>query len=697
MIGPATWRTLLPVAALAVATPARAATTDWVGDPRASVRLVTASTAADAAGRVEAALEFRYAPGWHGYWRTPGDAGIPPSFDWSGSTNLGTPLVSWPAPTRLVVATLQNAAYEGRFALPVDLGLADPRAAGEVRLALDYAACATVCLPVHADLVLPLTIGPAVPASEASTVAAARAAVPVAPAAAGIEVVRRVVERRGAGTVLTVALWSRTRPFDRPDLFVEGAGDGLPPAPTAQLADGGHTVTLTEALPASVRPDAALTATAVDGDRAIEFGVGAPALPAPAGGSGDFLVILAVALLGGLVLNAMPCVLPILSVKLFALARHAGAERRAMRLGLAATAFGIVASFLALAAMLAGLKLSGATLGWGIQFQQPLFLAAMAVVTTLFAASFFEWLPIGLPRAFARLGGTGSRAALAEAFLTGAVSTLLATPCSAPFVGTAVGFALARGPGEIFAVFLCLGLGMAAPLLVVVLIPGLAAWLPRPGFWMVRVRRGLGLLLLGTAVWLLAVLWSVAGSVPATATGLLLAVTLAFRARVAARDVLEKRAWPGYATAALVLVAVAVAGVPGTVTAGRAADGWERFDPDRLARAVADGRTVLVDVTASWCLTCKVNEAAALDTGAVRARLARASALRMRADWSRPDPAVAAFLRRFGRYGIPLDVVYGPARPEGEALPELLTPATVTAALDRAEAPRGPLAAAAAP
>ncbi len=698
-------RTLAATILLAglAAGPAFGAASGWSADPHASVRLITGSDSVSG-GTLEAGLEFRYAPGWHGYWRTPGDAGIPPALDWSASENLRDPAVSWPAPTRLVVAGLQNSVYEGRFVLPVTLTAADPHAAARLAVSIDYAACANVCVPLHADLSLPLPVGAGGASPEAAAISAARGAVPALPDAAGIEVVRRTIDATPAGPRLTVELRSRSKPFEHPDLFVEGAGDGLPPAPGVTLADEGRSATLTTPLPADVRDAGALTLTLVDGDRSAEM-PGRQPVPAvsarhddpaaaTAGGAGGLLAAMAVALLGGLILNVMPCVLPILSIKLFGLARHAGAERKALRLGFAATALGIVASFLLLAAVLVGLKLSGATLGWGVQFQQPWFLAGMAALTVLFAASFFEWLPIGMPGAFVRLTGTKSRVALVEDFLTGAFSTLLATPCSAPFVGTAVGFALARGPGEIVAVFLCLSLGMAAPFLLAALFPGVVAWLPRPGAWMLRVRQVLGLLLLGTAVWLLAVLLSVAGPLTAVTVALLLAAVLGVRAWVSRDGSTAERSWPGAATATLAVLAVAATALPVTGEAehGRPSDGWQAFDEASLGRAVADGRTVLVDVTATWCLTCKVNEAAALDTTAVRARLAEPGTLRMRADWSRPNPAIAAYLQRFARYGIPLDVVYGPRRPDGEALPELLTVGTVLAALDRA----GPLPAVAA-
>ena len=663
---------------------AEAGSTDWKGDARALVRLVTATDTIDGSS-LQAGLEFRYAAGWHGYWRTPGDAGIAPVLDWSGSRNLEASTVSWPAPTRLVVDGLQNAIYEGRFTLPVRLDLAVPRTTTRIVVAADYAACAIICVPIHADLALDLPVGAGLPSAEATDLAAIRAKIPSSPASAGFEVVETRLDRAGS-PMLAVTLRSRGVPFRHPDLFVEGAGFGLPPAPRVRLSDEDSVATFTAVLPADLAPDAVLAITIVDGNRVATFAT--PAATPSARTGGDLLAILATALLGGLILNLMPCVLPILSIKLFGLARHAGGARRTARLGFVASALGIVTCFLTLAIVLIGLKWSGASLGWGIQFQQPWFLAGMVVLTTLFAASFFEWLPIGLPRFMANgIGGTGTRGALLEAFLAGMFSTLLATPCSAPFVGKAVGFALAGGARDILAVFLCLGLGMALPFLIAASCPGIVAWLPRPGPWMVRLRQGLGLVLLGTAAWLLVVLWSVAGPAAATWVTALSAILLAFRAWVSVRPAIGHHRWPAAVTSLIAIVAVAIASLPSLAARpeqSRSTEGWQAFDPDAIAPLVAAGRTVLVDVTASWCLTCKVNELTTLGTMQVRARLDRSDTVRMRADWSRPNPAIAAYMRGFARYGIPLDVVYGPDRPGGEALPEVLSAETVIAALDRA-------------
>jgi len=666
---------------------ARAAATDWVGDSRAAVRLITATDHISADSTLEAGLEFRFAKGWHGYWRTPGDAGIPPTVDWSASENISGAEISWPAPHRLVIEELQNSVYENDVVLPVKLHLKQAHTSVRVKASIEYAACSEICVPLQAELALPLPTGAGGPSAESVLIDSARKNVPASAKAAGIDVIRTRFAVTASEPTLVVDLQSKSGAFIRPDLFVEGAGNGIPPAPKVELQDAGKTARLTVRLAALPPPDRPLTLTLIDENRAAEFKV--PAGEAIPEHSSGFFVALLSALLGGLILNLMPCVLPVLSIKLFAFTRQAGGGLRDVRLGSAATALGITTSFLLLAASLVGLKWSGATLGWGIQFQQPWFLAGMAVLTVLFAASFFEWLPIGLPSSIATFASRRSGGPMLEAFLTGMFATLLATPCSAPFVGTAVGFALARGPSEIFPIFLCLGVGMALPYWMVALFPGCVQWLPRPGPWMLVVRKFLGVLLLGTAAWLIFVLWSIAGAWTAGITAALLACLLGYRALVSAPIKRQIAAHAsrrsGWITAALAVVPL-FASLSAVAPVSQAAAGqeWQVFNLDAIPGLIADGNTVLVDVTATWCLTCKVNDLRVLVNAEVRSRLKQSHVIRMRADWSRPDPTIANYLHRFARYGIPLDVVYGPELPQGEALPELLTSNVLLNAIDRA-------------
>jgi DsbC/DsbD-like thiol-disulfide interchange protein len=404
---------------------AHAAATNWVGDSRAAVRLITATDHIAADSTLEAGLEFRFAKGWHGYWRTPGDAGIPPTVDWSASENISGADISWPAPHRLVIEELQNSVYENDVILPVKLHRKQAHTSVGVKASIGYAACSEVCVPLQAELALPLPSGAGGPSAESVLIDSAQKSVPGSPEAAGVDVIRARFAGTASEPTLVVDLQSKAEPFVRPDLFVEGAGNGIPPAPKVELQDAGKIARLTVRLVALPSPDRPLTLTLVDENRAAEFkGPAGDAIPAH---SSVFFVALLSALLGGLILNLMPCVLPVLSIKLLAFTRQAGSGLRDVRLGSAATALGITTSFLLLAASLVGLKWSGATLGWGVQFQQPWFLAGMAVLTVLFAASFFEWLPIGLPSSTATFASKRSGGPLLEAFLTGMFATLLAT------------------------------------------------------------------------------------------------------------------------------------------------------------------------------------------------------------------------------------------------------------------------------
>ena len=669
---------------------ASAAATGWVGDDHAAARLITATDAVGTAPTIDAGLEIRLAPGWHAYWRTPGDAGIPPSIDWTGSGNLKHAEIAWPAPARYSLQGFETAGYRDHVVLPVRLSLEHPGQPLDLRALVNWAACSNICVPYSTNLDLHLPMGPASPSAQAGLIDAARARVPRPLAATGIDLVSARAAGHGSETELSLRLRSAAAAFNQPDVFVEGLEKGSPGRPMVTLSASGREARITVPIRDASAADIvgkALTLTLVDGSRAAGFA--ATPLPGPPPGDlGRLLPILAVAVLGGLVLNAMPCVLPVLSLKLLSVASHAGAERRRVRVGLLLTAFGVIASFGVLATALIGLKASGAAIGWGMQFQWPWFIAAMAAVTTLFATSLWGWLPIGLPRfAYEAAAELHAPIPYVDAFLTGAFATLLATPCSAPFVGSAIGFALTRGPGEIAIVFAALGVGMAAPYLAIAAFPRLVRLLPRPGPWMDWVRIVLGLALAGTALWLLMVLAALSGTSVALTTAAALSAVVVLLALRSHGVIPAGAAWlAGKAAVGLVAGAVlwpAFAGIAAPVTtetAGR----WRAFDSGEIPRLVDRGKVVFVDVTAAWCLTCKVNEAAVLDRDPVAARLLDPGVVAMRGDWTRPDPALTRYLQSLGRYGIPFNAVYGPGRPQGELLPELLTEGVVERALDRA-------------
>lgn len=421
------------------------------------------------------------------------------------------------------------------------------------------------------------------------------------------------------------------------------------------------------------------------------FGTAGPGASAggarPLGGKG-LLAMLAFGLLGGLILNVMPCVLPVLSLKVFGLVRHAGDGRRAVATGALATAAGILASFWALGLVAVAARSAGEAVGWGIQFQNPAFVTFLALVILLFSLNLWGLFEIPLPQTFSRLGNSSAREGWAGHFASGLFATLMATPCSAPFLGTAVGFALAQSAPVILAVFTAVGLGMALPYLALAAFPGAARIFPKPGAWMDTVRGAMGFLLAGAAVWLLYVLGAQVSPVRLAVIelGLLfVALFVWLKHRSAERAPLARVAMAGLLASLLGTLWLAAAGErpagSRTALAAESRIPWTAFNREEAEAQAAAGRLVFVDVTADWCFTCKVNEKLILNTDEVAAAFERHGVVPMKADWTNRNEEIGQYLASFERYGIPFYVLYRPER-EPHVFSEVLSKDAVLRALD---------------
>ena len=584
-------------------------------------------------------VEFTLASGWKIYWRTPGEAGLAPVLDLSTSSTpdlVGT--IKWPLPKRFDAFGFDNFGYENAVILPFDVTGHEIGAPVMIVAELEALACADICVPLAGRLEMTLADGDPVATPHAQPLAQFAAMVPRRAeeggiSASGPSLRPERVETRDNG--LFVVFGQDAPPIA--EIFVEGQETVAFKAP--EPVDGGF---LMQAVPAdqldfSAAPTV-LTISAPPQMAEIPVAVSPPGAVTRI--QGLSLRILALALLGGLILNLMPCVLPVLALKLSAVIDAVGASRRELRFRFLAGAAGIVTGFLILAAGLAILRLAGGTVGWGIQFQNPAFLIVMMVMLGVFAMSLLDLVVIPVPRfaqGLARAsGGVSARPGYSGDFLAGMLATILATPCSAPFVGTAVAVALSGGLADLFGIFIALGIGLAAPWLLVAARPSLVGFLPRPGPWMPWLKRGLAMLLAGTMLWLGTVLASV------MATG----------------------------------------------KADDADTQWAVWSPAVLESTLEEGRPVLVDVTADWCVTCKANKALVLDRAPVAPALAAAVGTGrltlLRADWTRPDSDIAAFLSAHGRYGIPFNILFQPAGRPPVILPELLTGSAVMAALEKA-------------
>ena len=641
-----------------------------------TARLLVASNGVrEGASELSAGFEVVLAPGWKTYWRSPGTVGLPPQLDWSGSENVADVELMYPAPQRFEAFGITNAGYEREVVYPLRVKLERPGEPARLLASATILVCEKVCIPEVFDLSVAVPKGGGVDRVAAARIAAFAARVPVETEAIAV---RAAGFADGAFTATLEGPVAMIR-----DVFVEreGAVFGRP-----TIVNHRDPSTITVSLPVEKAGEGPIEATLVDGGTdqahalAMPLGGKPSASPADAAPVRSLLLYAALAFLGGVILNFMPCVLPVLAIKLGSAVSAQGASRGRIRNGFLVSAGGVMAFVLGLAAVLSALKASGALVGWGMQFQSPVFLIFVAVLLVVFAASMFGLFAIRLPgRLNTAMAGSGS--GYAGDFATGAFAALLATPCSAPFLGTAVAFALAGGAVDTFAIFLALGLGLALPYLLVALFPGAVRLLPRPGPWMNTLRLVLGAALLATALWLLWVLAGVAGSGVALAVAALIAAAMV----LAALPVGALGRVRGAGATALLLGAFLVPFLVAPPLPRDVSDHvWTAFNEGGIAAEVARGRTVFVDVTADWCLTCKVNKSAVLDLADVRAALRGDAIVAMRADWTRPDDAILRYLKRKNRSGIPFNAVYGPGAPDGIVLSELLTRGAVLDAIERA-------------
>jgi thiol:disulfide interchange protein len=634
--------------------------------------LVAESMTPATGSRVTLAFAMKPAPQWHGYWANPGDAGLPTRIAWTAPRGLVFGPLQYPVPQTLLIAGLMNYVYESDYAELVTLDVPTGLAKGTklpILAKLDWLACnPQTCVPETATLAITLTIGDGAeaPASRAQF-DRWRAALP---RPLGADAHYQVANGRFRLEVPLPAAAIAEQPAFFP--LTDGAIDYA--APQIATRDGDRLVIETAAKPnVPARVDGVVKLGSATGlsFTALPGKVAAASPPSTKGGAGTLLAALGGAILGGLLLNIMPCVFPILSLKALSLARAGGAESEARAEALAYTA-GVVLVCAGLGAALLALRAAGGLAGWAFQLQDPHVIAVLLLLVLaigLNLAGLFELPVISGGGSLAGAGGVGG------AFWTGALAAFVATPCTGPFMGAALGAALLLPAWGAMAIFIGLGLGLALPFLLLGFVPTLRRWLPRPGAWMDIFRHILAVPMLVTALglaWILGRQAGVNGMAIGLAAALLLALGLWWAGR---RQVALRRGawWP--ALAALVLAGGLIAIVPrDAAVAATAAAGTETFSEARLAELRKQGRPVFLYFTADWCLTCKVNERVAIDRSDVTKAFAAKHVAVMVGDWTRGDPAISRFLSAHGRSGVPFYLFYPADGGEPRELPQVLTP-----------------------
>jgi thiol:disulfide interchange protein len=666
--------------------------------PRVRVDLLADVQAIPAGGAFWIALRQKIEPGWHTYWKNPGDSGEAVQIDWESQDGVTAGEIAWPPPERIAVGPAMSYGYTGEVVLPVPVTARRDLAPGSrvtLRGQARWLVCEQICIPEEATVALTLPVVAGAAGADprgAPLIAAARRSVPTpSPWNATFTATAEAVTLRVAATGLAPeriaevwfypATWGLIEHAAPQRSRVDAGGITLDvargPLPEAAAGPIEGVLVVTERLDGAVSRQA--------------FAIRAE--PATRAGVLTLLQATVLALVGGLVLNLMPCVLPVLAVKTFGLVQHAGGRAAVLRAhGLLYTA-GVLVSFAIVAGVLLALRAGGEQLGWGFQLQSPVFVTLLAYVLFTLALSLSGALVIG-----ARLMGAGralaERSGYAGSFFTGALATVAATPCTAPFMGAAIGFAVTQSWPTALLVFEALGLGLALPYLLLTLVPAWRRLLPRPGPWMERLQQFLAFPLYASVAWLVWVVSQQTGpqGLAAALAGLVVIAFAAWLYGASRGAPLRGRRAAAIAVAALAVGAVTLGALAGAgLRAPGASDsaGWTPFSPQRLAEARTAGKPVFVNVTAAWCITCLVNERVALRSAAVADALARKGVVTLKADWTNRDPVVTAMLGTFGRSGVPLYLLYPARAPAASAadapivLPQILSEGIVLDAIEK--------------
>ncbi len=703
------------------------------GNPRVEGTLLVDVSQVKPGDTFRVGVRFRMDKDWHIYWKNPGDSGLATELSWD-TPGVTVGELRWPFPStfRTPDGFIVTHGYKEEVLLFAE-ARASEQATGSLTLsaAVDALVCEQRCIPAELVLRRSLPVG-AETVKDAEAVAAfdaSQAQVPHTPEASGVTVALALdapslkTGQPFTGTVTVSAREGKLQQGVEPDFFVserirgitragltleapgrfrlEGAAAPNAPAEpprlkgvlrlgTAQMGYQALEVELPLAPVEVVPVEAAVAAKGPPAAAPLAVPVAPPQAAVPAAAPPVSLgLALLFAFLGGAILNLMPCVFPVLALKAYGFTRMAQEERGHVGTHALAYTGGIVGTMLLLAGVVLAVRAGGHSVGWGFQFQEPLFVAAVCAVLVAFALNLFGVFHVGTDGT-ALAGKVDASRGVARSVGEGVLAVVLATPCSAPMMGTAVGFAFAAGTGTVVAIFTALGLGLALPFCALVMVPGLARRLPKPGAWMERAKQLLGFALLGTAVWLVWVMGGLAGvDGMARVLAFLVAVALVAWLYGLAQAADGTRRWVGVGAALLVLVTTAgftlrfeAAAPQARASSVLAAQPW---DEAAVAAALKAGQPVFIDFTADWCLTCKFNERTVLAREEVRTAFTRHQVAFFVADWTRRDARIYAKLAEPGRSGVPMYLVISPAAPERpEVLPELLTADIVVQAVERA-------------
>jgi len=656
---------------------------------KANVTIITSQTGVNNSQTLTIGLQFELKEGWHTYWKSPGVVGYPAKINWVDSENIDSIEAFWPFPERFSYLDIVSHGYSGEVILPILIRVKDKNKPVKVHLFVNYLVCSeTECKMEKVKLSHFIPEISDKTSKHAQALADFSNRVPELIQSYSLILDPHMELNSSADHHTKLTIKARTSDiFSAPEAFLESPVKFYTEAPEIILSEDKQQAKITFTLynnehkKSKPKDEFFAQGIKVSLKNGNTFKTQDYHFQEFDSSIASLLLIFAAALLGGFILNFMPCVLPVLSIKIFALLKSKHEDQKSIRKEYLITTLGIVSSFIVLGLIAIFLKGIGVQVGWGMQFQQPLFMAFIVTILILFSANLWNIFDLPMPRAFSKIDAISSlKSQNLSHFFTGAFVTILATPCTAPFIATAISFSLSRGPVEIIFIFFLMGIGLALPYIIIASIPKLAQFLPKPGNWILILKKVLGLIVFGTALWFCSILFIQVGVPIVWLVVFFSVLSILMVALYLNQSLYLKRALWGFVIIWIISLFILSTTQKNPLRSDISQE-WIAFDQSLITEYTDKGKIVLVNVSADWCLTCKANENLVLKTNSTNEFFKKENVIVLYADWTSPDKRIAEFLRTHNEYAIPFYVLYTDRVLEGYKLPQILTKSIIQEAI----------------
>ena len=659
-----------------VFTNAQSLETNWTSGVESQVRLISPITKNNEK-EVYLGLEYQLQEGWKTYWQSPGEGGFPQEIDWSKSYNIKTLAIEWPTPIQFEILGMQSIGYANHVIFPLKLGLIDKSKLTKVILDVNYLVCKDICIPGKAHLELNILSGESNLTKHSFILEKTISSLPQKNLELSFIKDSQIKTYSNDEFISIQYLATAKNFFSNPSIFLH-TKFGLPVnKPNIKLSANSKNLDAQFIFNKNLISEDIIDTQIIINDNNNSYVLNKNITIEKKNfiENNNYLIIILISFIGGLILNGMPCVLPVLSIKLLSILQHQN-DRKSIRKSFLLSSLGIIFSFILLAMTFILMKYLGYSIGWGIQFQQPIFLMIIGLILTLFALNLFGFFEFVTPKFVnsSSISFLHNNNNLRD-FFNGFFATIMATPCSAPFVGTALTFAFTQSSLSLVSVFFSMGVGMALPYIIISIFPQMLKFLPKPGRWMLYLKYFLGFLLLLTTLWICSILLNHFNYYFIVFSFILLFIVLIFNHFFKLKKI-------------FVIIAISIFfTLPNfsffSTNFNNMKSEWLDFNLVNIEKLIQDDKIIFIDITADWCATCQFNKINVLDSQLIKEVFEKYNVIKIRGDWTKPNITIEKFLQEHKKFGIPFNIIYNKENPEGIILSELLSEKKILEVLNK--------------